>query len=142
MNDYEYELIGESVWNTYEDMAYLLMGEAKGHWEHGEIIRAKATKPGPPTRRAANLGKSAGMRAVDLRYKRQGVAAVLKKRQALDWPGTSPTRVGKRALERYKPVAARHETAPYSGMSRQQLAGRTQADIDKDPYKAPEQKTP
>jgi len=27
MNNNQYELIGESIWNTYSDMAYLLMGE-------------------------------------------------------------------------------------------------------------------
>ena len=32
--------------------------------------------------------------------------------------------------------------APFSGMSRKQLRGRTQEIIDADPYKAPEQKTP
>jgi len=25
MNDYEYELIGESIWNTYEDIAYIMV---------------------------------------------------------------------------------------------------------------------
>jgi len=30
MNDYEYELIGESVWDTYQSMAYILMGEGSG----------------------------------------------------------------------------------------------------------------
>ena len=41
MNDYEYELIGESIWNTYEDMAYLLMGEAKTAREHATAISKK-----------------------------------------------------------------------------------------------------
>jgi hypothetical protein len=30
MNNKQYELIGESIWSTYRDIAYLLMGEGSG----------------------------------------------------------------------------------------------------------------
>jgi len=30
MNDKQYELIGESIWDTYQSMAYILMGEGSG----------------------------------------------------------------------------------------------------------------
>jgi hypothetical protein len=41
MNDYEYELIGESIWSTYQSMAYLLMGEAKTAMDHAKRIADK-----------------------------------------------------------------------------------------------------
>ena len=38
MNNKQYELIGESIWNTYKDIAYIL-AEAKSPKEHAEAIR-------------------------------------------------------------------------------------------------------
>ena len=34
MSDYEYELIGESIWDTYQSMAYLLMEASSGRKHH------------------------------------------------------------------------------------------------------------
>ena len=51
MNDHEYELIGESIWDTYQSMAYILMEaplsrEAKIHRKRMEKHEAEAVKAG------------------------------------------------------------------------------------------------
>ena len=38
MNEQDYELIGESIWNTYKNMAYIF-AEAKSPEEHAAAIR-------------------------------------------------------------------------------------------------------
>ena len=42
MNDYEYELIGESIWNTYEDMAYIIQGQRQDEGEGIDTVKAVA----------------------------------------------------------------------------------------------------
>ena len=37
MNNYQYQLIGESIWNTYRDIAVVFL-EAKSAEEHADII--------------------------------------------------------------------------------------------------------
>ena len=125
MNNKQYELIGESIWNTYSDMAYIYLGEEKKSF----VSRAKeglAALAGRVTgrrrqRQASRSGSQAG--SPQSRFDTTSTIEQQRARKA----GTRPTR---------------SHPAPYSGMSIQQLAGRTQADIDNDPYKAPEQKTP
>ena len=41
MNDKQYELIGESIWNTYKNIAYIF-AEAKSPKEHAADTAAKA----------------------------------------------------------------------------------------------------
>jgi len=40
VNDYQYQLIGESIWNTYRDIAIVFL-EAESAEEHADIITKK-----------------------------------------------------------------------------------------------------
>ena len=109
MNDHEYELIGESIWNTYQSMAYILMGEAKSPQEHGESawertfnsLRGKALTPDLIT----HIADMSGEQAARLRRKRLAVATALRSTQKPDYeyPHTSSTRAGARARKRGVP---------------------------------------
>ena len=68
MSDYEYELIGESIWNSYSDIAYLLMGESSGGAKR-LARRARATGR-PETFRASLRGQPGGLGEVPSSWRR------------------------------------------------------------------------
>ena len=86
MNNHQYELIGESIWNTYSDMAYLLMGEALDPEEHSAEVRTakareiEATEGGLQRLKRTRWGEpiAVGLAAKATREKRLKQAGKLK----------------------------------------------------------------
>ena len=86
--------------------------------------------PGTYGRQKGRPKKRRGKKSTDIMYEMIGesiwdtyknIACLLSEIQDPNDPGPHP--------------------APFSGLSRKRLRGRTQKDIDEDPYKAPEQTT-
>ena len=53
MNDHQYELIGESIWKTYRDMAYIFLGER--NLTGAEYTRVTGHQRPPPTKAQADI---------------------------------------------------------------------------------------
>jgi len=76
MNDYEYELIGESIWDTYKNMAYLLSEISLEYIGRAAAsgFRARQGQPqdlGQPGSRTARGGKDPGRDAAMKRIRRR-----------------------------------------------------------------------
>ena len=53
MNDHQYELIGESIWKTYRDMAYFFLGER--NLTGADYTRVTGQQRPPPTKVQADV---------------------------------------------------------------------------------------
>ena len=87
MNNKQYELIGESIWNIYEDIAYIL-AEAKSPKEHAAAIR-QATQDRAQDWSAEGLKTAdiAAKKALKRRKKREKVQKTARETRKLSAEG-------------------------------------------------------
>ena len=88
-------LIGESIWDTYRSMAYLIGEERRGYYETlptevARVPRRDGESASINPRRRATRGRSAAGRSVPLRQRRAARAEYLRQLQQDDHDAPMP----------------------------------------------------